>query len=159
MDSMFCFKHYVPDTIHRSCWAGGGCPCGLIHSMFPLPSHGSLHVTGTLMAFKYLTHAHTRLVGLVLSWTEEKGKTLTHLANSYWSSEQWGLWNTPEGNSGQSSLVASKALACLQKVLMRKEKQGGGERDPKSPYGPPKMSWSMHGLENNFQTWGRMRRE
>ena len=65
--SLFCFNHYVPDTVHGSCLAGGGCPCGLIHSMSPLSSHGSLHVAGALMAFKCLTHAHTILVGLVLS--------------------------------------------------------------------------------------------
>ena len=110
-------------------------------------------MAGALMAFMCLTCAHTILVGIVLSWKKDKGETLTHSSGSYSGcSEQWGIWNTPEGYSGQSSLVASKALACLHRVLMRKEKQGGGERDPKSPYGPPKMSWSMQGLEKNFQT-------
>ena len=69
---MFCFNHYVPDTMHENCLAGGRCPCGLIHSMFPLSSYGSLHVTGSLMAFKCLAHSHRIFVGLVLSWKEEK---------------------------------------------------------------------------------------
>ena len=70
--SMFCFNHYVPDTMHENCLAGDRCPCGLIHSMFPLSSYGSLHVTGSLMAFKCLAHSHRIFVGLVLSWKEEK---------------------------------------------------------------------------------------
>ena len=157
---MFCFNHYVPDTMRESCLARGRCPCGLMHFMFPLSSHGNLHVTGSLMTFKCLTHAHRIFVGLVLSWKEEKGETPTCLGGSYWmSTEEWGLWNTPEGNPGQSSSVASTALACLQRVLRRKEKQEGGGRDTNSPYGPPKLSWSMHGLEKNFQTRSSMRGE
>ena len=66
--------------------------------------------------------------------------------------EQWGLWNTPEGDPGQSSSVASIALTCLQRVPMRKETRGGGEEAPSSSYGPPKMLWSGRGLEKNFQT-------
>ena len=53
--------------VHGSCLAGGGCPCGLIRYMSPLSSHRSLHVAGGLMVFKCLIHAHTILVGLVLS--------------------------------------------------------------------------------------------
>ena len=65
--SLFCFNHYVPYMVHRSCLAGGVWPCGLIHSMSPLSSLGSLHVAGTLIAFKCLICAHAILVGLVLS--------------------------------------------------------------------------------------------
>ena len=35
------------------------------------------------VAFKCLTHAHTILVGLILSWKENKSETLTHLGSSY----------------------------------------------------------------------------
>ena len=92
--SLFCFNHYVPDMVHESCLTGGGCPCGLIHSMSPLSSHGSLHVAGALMAFKCLTHAHTILVGLVLSWKEDKGETLSHSGSSYWGSVNSGAFGT-----------------------------------------------------------------
>ena len=36
-------------------------------------------------------------------------------------SKQWGLRNTPEGNPGQSSSVASTALTCSQRVPMKKK--------------------------------------
>ena len=36
------------------------------------------------MAFKCLIHAHTILVGLVLSWKEDTGETLTRSGSSYW---------------------------------------------------------------------------
>ena len=88
--SLFCFNHYVPDTVHGSCLAGSGCPCGLICSVSPLFSQGSLHVAGALMVFKCLTRAHTVLVGLVLSWKEDKGETLTHSGGSYWGSVSCG---------------------------------------------------------------------
>ena len=48
-------------------------------------------------------------------------------------SEQRSLWDTSEGNPGQSSSVASIALTCWQRVPVRKEKRGGGGRDPKFP--------------------------
>ena len=38
--SLFCFNHYVPDMMHGSHFAGGGCPYGLIHSMPPYPHMG-----------------------------------------------------------------------------------------------------------------------
>ena len=44
------------------------------------------------MAFNCLTCAHTILVGLLLSWKEDKGETLTHsssLTGSYWV--QWAF--------------------------------------------------------------------
>ena len=47
--SLFCFNHHVPDTVHGSCRAGGRCPWGLICSVSPLSSHGSLHVAGALL--------------------------------------------------------------------------------------------------------------
>ena len=66
-----------PDTVNRSCLAGARCPCGLIRSVCPLTSHGSLSVEGTLMGFMCLSCAHTILVGIVLSRKKHKGETLT----------------------------------------------------------------------------------
>ena len=37
---------------------------------------------------------HTILVGLVLSWKEDKGETLTHLGGCYWGAEKY-LSNIP----------------------------------------------------------------
>ena len=81
-----------------------------------------------------LTCAHTILVGVVLSWKKDKGETLTHSSGSYSGcSEQWGIWNTPEGYSGQSSSIASTTVAYWQRVPMRKQKRGDGEETP-SPW-------------------------
>ena len=82
---LFSFNHYVPNMAHRNYLAAGGCPCGRIHSVSPLSSHGSLCVAGPLMAFKCLTRAHTKLVGLVLSWKKDTGETLTRLGGNYWA--------------------------------------------------------------------------
>ena len=60
----------------------------------PLSLHGSLHVAGVLMAFKCLTHAHTILVGLVLSCKEDKRETLTHSGGSYWGTVSSGAFGT-----------------------------------------------------------------
>ena len=60
----------------------------------PLSSYGNLHVADALMAFKCLTHAYTILVGLVLSWKEDKGETVTHLGNVYWGSVGSGAFGT-----------------------------------------------------------------
>ena len=60
----------------------------------PLSSHGSLHAAGALMAFNCLTCAHTILVGLLLSWKEDKGETLTHLGSSYWGAVSSGAFGT-----------------------------------------------------------------
>ena len=65
-----------------------------MHFMSPLSSHDSLHVAGALMASKCLTRAHTILVGLVLSWKEDKGETLSHLGSSYWGSVSSGAFGT-----------------------------------------------------------------
>ena len=46
------------------------------------------------MAFKCLTHAHTILVGLVLSWKEDKRETLTHSGSSYWGTVSSGAFGT-----------------------------------------------------------------
>ena len=91
---LFCFNRYVPDVVHGSCLAGGRCPWGLIRSASPLSSHRSLHVAGTLMPFKCLSHAHIILVGLVLSWKEDKGEILTHSGGSYWGSVSCGAFGT-----------------------------------------------------------------
>ena len=84
----------MPDVVHGSCLAGGGCPCGLMHFVSPLSSHGSLHVAGALMASKCLTRAHTILVGLVLSCKEDKRETLTHSGGSYWGTVSSGAFGT-----------------------------------------------------------------
>ena len=89
--SLFCFNHYVPDRVHGSCLARGGCAGGLILSVSNLSLHGSLH--GTLMAFKCLTCAHTILVGLVLR-KEETGETLTCLGSSYLDAVSSGAFET-----------------------------------------------------------------
>ena len=155
--SLFSFNHYVPDMAHGNCLAAGGCPCGLIRSVSPLSSHASLHVTGALMAFKCLTHAHN--IGWPSPQLERRKRRDTHSFRGQLPGlcEQWGLWNTPEGNHGQSSSVAFTTLACSQRVPMRKENRGGGEKDLKSPYGPQKLSWCGCELENNFQTVDRVR--
>ena len=49
---------------------------------------------GALMAFKCLTCAHTILVGLLLSWKEDKGETLSHSSGSYWGSVNSGAFGT-----------------------------------------------------------------
>ena len=117
-----------------------------------------INVAGTLMVFKCLTHAHT-----ISNWPSPQLERRQRRHSQPFGRqllgrrEQWGLWNTPEGNPGQSSSVASTALACSQRVPMKKERRGGGEETPRSPYGSPIMSWSRCVLEKNFQTWGRMR--
>ena len=118
--------------VHGSCLAGGGCPCGLIGSVSPSSSHRCLHVAGTLMAFKCLTHAHN--IGWPSPQLERRKRRDPHPFRGQLPGlcEQWGLWNTPEGNHGQGSSVASTALACLQRVPMRK-KRGGGGRGLKVP--------------------------
>ena len=150
--SLFSFNHCVPDMAHGNCLAAGGYPCSLICSVSPLSSHGSLRVAGALMAFKCLTHAHN--TGWPSSQLERRQRRDPHPFGRQLlgHSEQWGLCNTPEGNPGHSSSVASTALDCLQRVPMRKEVR---EEAPRSLYGPPKMSWSKRGLEKNFQTIDR----
>ena len=149
--SLFCFNHYEPDMVDGSCLAAGGCPCGLILSVCPPSSHGSLSVARALMAFTCLICAHRILVGIVLicKKKKKKGETLTHSSGRYFGrSEQWGVWNTPEGNPGQHSSVASRAVAFWMRVPVRKEKWGqgwvgvGGARDSKSLNKPQKC----HGL-------------
>ena len=44
----------MPDTVHGSCLAGGGCPWGPIRSVSPLSSHVSLHVAVAAAAAKSL---------------------------------------------------------------------------------------------------------
>ena len=51
-------------------------------------------MAGTLTAFKCLTCAHTILVGLVLSWKEDKEETLTHSGASYWGTVSSGAFGT-----------------------------------------------------------------
>ena len=78
------------------------------------------------MAFTCLICAHRIFVGIVLickKKKKKKGETLTHSSGRYFGrSEQWGVWNTPEGNPGQHSSVASRAVAFWMRVPVRKEK-------------------------------------
>ena len=109
--SLICFNLYEPNMVDGSCLAAGGCPCGLILSVCPPSSHGSLSVARALMAFTCLICAHRILVGIVLTCKKDKGETLTHSRGSYFGrSEQWGFWNTPEGNPHQRNSVATKQL-------------------------------------------------
>ena len=58
-----------------SCWGWMPLQPDLLHVpcyMSPLSSYGSLHVAGTLRAFRCLTRAHTTSVGLVLNCLLEK---------------------------------------------------------------------------------------
>ena len=60
------------------------CSNSLVHSVTHLACHKRLQATGTLMAFKCLTHALTILIGLVLSLREkEVRRALTCLGGSY----------------------------------------------------------------------------
>ena len=61
------------------------CYNSVVHSVTHLSCHKRLQETGTLMAFKCLTHALTILIGLVLSLREkEERRALTCLGGSYW---------------------------------------------------------------------------
>ena len=104
-------------------------------------------MAGALMAFKCLTHAHN--TGWPSSQLERRQRGDPHPFGQQLLglSEQWGLWNTPEGNPGQSSSVASIALTCSRRV--RKEKRGGGGRDPKFPI------WAT----KNVMVWAQVRQE
>ena len=159
--SLFSFSHYVPDTVHGSCLAAGGCPCGLIRSVSPLSSHGSLHVSGILMAFKCLTHAHTILVGLVLRWKEDTGETPTRSGGSYWGAASSGAFGTHRGWPWPEFLSFFHSTCLLAEGPYEK---GDARRWGKRPQGPPKcrppkMSWSGRESEKNFQTWDRTRRK
>ena len=50
-------------------------------------------------------------------------------------------------------------LPVLRGSLWKRRSEDVGEETPSSLYRSPKMSWSRRGLEENFQTWDRMRRK
>lgn len=131
--ALLCVNHCEPDTVHGSCLAVGGGPCGLICSVCPLSSHGSLHV-----AFKCLTCAHTILVGLVLSWKEDKGKTLTRSGSSYWGAAGSGPFGTHQRITlaRVPQLLHSTCVFAEGPFEKGELRQWG--RDPKSPYRPQK---------------------
>ena len=54
-------------------------------------------------------------------------------------SEQWGLRDTPEGDAGQSSSVASTATCLLAEGPRKKErrKETGGRSLESNPHRPP----------------------
>ena len=132
--SLFCFNLYEPNMVDGSCLAAGGCPCGLILSVCPPSSHGSLSVAGALMAFTCLICAHRILVGIVLTCKKDKGETLTHSRGSYFGrSEQWGFWNTPEGNPHQRNSVATKQLPVGRGSLWERRSEEGRQETP-SPW-------------------------
>ena len=156
MGSMFCFKHYVPDTEHRSCLSGGGCLYGLIHFVTHLSSHGCLHLTGSLMVLKCLTRAHIILFGLVFNWKGVK-ETLIHLSGSYWGTVGDGVFGT------YKRVTLARVPHCYHSHLpvckgSQWEKRGEkmGEETPIPCTGYQKIPWSIHELENNFQTWFKM---
>ena len=100
----------------------------------PPSSHGSLSVAGALMAFTHLIGAHRILVGIVLTCKKDKGETLTHSRGSYFGrSEQWGFWNTPEGNPHQRNSVATKQLPVGRGSLWERRSEEGGQETP-SPW-------------------------
>ena len=143
-----CYNHSGPDTAHGSCLAGDRCPCGMIRSMSPLSSHGSLHVAGARFQVPHLCPHNIAWPSPQLERRQRRdphpfGQQLLGL------SEQWGLWDTPEGHPGQSSSVVSTALACSQRVPMKKEKGGGGGRDPRFPVPATKdvVVWARVGKE------------
>ena len=132
-----------PGARKLSCW--GQCPCGLICSVSPLSSHRSLHVAGALMTFKCLTHAHTILVGLVLSWKEDKGETLTPSGSSYWGAVSSGAFGThPRVILARVPQLLPQHLPVRRGSLWKRSEEEG-EETPSSPYRPPKMSWSRRG--------------
>ena len=105
------------------------------------------------MAFKCLTCAHTMLVGLVLSWKEDKGETLIHSGGSYRGTVSSGAFGTHQ------RVTWPEVLSCFHSTCLfaegryeKGEVRRRGEEIPRSPYGPPKMSWSRLRLEKNFQT-------
>ena len=88
----------------------------------PYP-HGSLH--GTLMAFKCLACAHTILVGLVLSWKEDTGGTLTCSGSA--TGTPWAVGPLKAHQRvtlARVPLLFPQPLACSQRVW--------GERDEKT---------------------------
>ena len=90
--SLFCFNHYEPDMVDGSCLAAGGCPCGLILSVCPPSSHGSLSVAGALMAFTCLICAHRILVGIVLICKKKKKKKERRDPHPFKSQILWAQW-------------------------------------------------------------------
>ena len=120
----------------------------------PVFCHGCLLAAGTLVAFKCLTHANTMLICLVLSWKGVK-KRAPHPFG--WQllghSEQWGLWDTPEGNRGQSSSVASTATCLFAEGPRNKTRgeQTGGEPPEGNPHiGHRMLRRCEPGLEKNL---------
>ena len=51
-------------------------------------------MAGALKALKCLTRAHTALLGLILSWKEDKGETLPQSGSSYWGAVSSGAFGT-----------------------------------------------------------------
>ena len=113
----------------------------------PLSFHRSLPVTGALVAFKCLTCACTILIGLVLSWkVVNKRDPHSFGFQLLGQIEQWGLWNTSEGNPGQSSSAASTVTCLFIESPYEKGEARRWGRDSKSLYRPPKccgpcMGW------------------
>ena len=105
----------------RSCLAGGGCPCGLIcvPVIFTRESSCGRRPNG----FK-VPDPCPHNIGRPSPQLERRKRRDPHPFGQQLLGciEQWGIWNTPEGNPGQSSSVASTILACLQRVPMKKEK-------------------------------------
>lgn len=108
--------------------------------MTPFILHGCLLAAGTLVAFKGLTHANTILICLVLSWKGVKKRDPHPFGRQLVGhSEQWGLRDTPEGDAGQSSSVASTATCLFSEGPRKKErgKETGGGSPESNPHRPP----------------------
>ena len=126
-------------TVHGSCLRGRS-PDSLICSMTPFILHGCLLAAGTLVAFKGLTHANTILICLVLSWKGVKKRDPHPFGRQLVGhSEQWGLRDTPEGDAGQRSSVASTATCLFSEGPRKKErgKETGGGSPESNPHRPP----------------------
>jgi len=87
------------------------------------------------VAFKGLTHANTILICLVLSWKGVKKRDPHPFGRQLLGhSEQWGLRDTPEGDAGQRSSVASTATCLFSEGPRKKERgkeTGGGSPESK----------------------------
>ena len=104
--AQFCLKQYVPERVHEVDLLGADALIAWSVLWFPLSCHGSLQAAGALMVFKCLTHAHTILIGLVLSLREKEEKqetrALIHLQRRQW---QHTLVFSPGKSRGRRSLV------------------------------------------------------
>ena len=98
------------------------------------------------MAFKCLTHTHIIFVGLILSWKEDKGDTLTCSGSSYWGAVSSGAF----GIHQRVTLTSCFHSTCLfaEGPYEKGEARRWG-RDPKFPVQATKnvVVWVQVGKE------------